>query len=157
MYNINKNSYLPEAFARIIGSYKYPDISGIVEFSKVSEGVIVTAHIHGLPYVSSKCSYGIYGFHIHTGKSCTGNNTDPFSDSGGHYNPENCPHPFHSGDMPPLFGNKGYAYMSFLTNRFKIDDIIGRTVVIHISPDDFNTQPSGNSGEKIACGIIKAI
>jgi len=75
----------------------------------------------------------------------------------GHYNPDNLPHPYHSGDMPPLFGNDGTAFSVFLTNRFKIDEIIGRTVVIHAQPDDFTSQPSGNSGEKIACGIIEEI
>ena len=56
--------------------------------------------------------------------------------------------------MPVLFGNNGFAWMLFLTNRFMPEDIIGRTVVIHSLPDDFHTQPSGNSGEKIACGEI---
>ena len=44
--------------------------------------------------------------------------------------------------------------MIFLTDRFTIDEIINRTIVIHDMPDDFITQPSGNSGNKIACGII---
>ena len=44
--------------------------------------------------------------------------------------------------------------MSVLTDRFSVSDILGRTLVIHISPDDFTTQPSGNSGKKIACGQI---
>lgn len=57
--------------------------------------------------------------------------------------------------MPPLFENNGYAYLSFLTNRFHIKDIIGKTVIIHDMPDDFRTDPSGNSGNKIACGIIQ--
>jgi len=54
----------------------------------------------------------------------------------------------------PLFSNSGYAWSSFLTNRFTVDQIIGRTVIIHSDPDDFTTQPSGNSGKKIACGEI---
>ena len=64
-------------------------------------------------------------------------------------------HPFHSGDLPSLLENNGYAYMTVLTNRFKIADIIGKVVIIHDSPDDFTSQPSGNSGMKIACGIIR--
>ncbi len=59
------------------------------------------------------------------------------------------------GDLPPLFENNGYAYMSVLINKFKIKDIIGRVVIIHDMPDDFNSQPSGNSGKKIACGKIE--
>lgn len=72
-----------------------------------------------------------------------------------HYDPEGCEHPYHSGDLPPLFGNDGLALSIFLTNRFSVGEIIGKTVLIHERPDDFTTQPSGNSGMKIACGVIK--
>ena len=57
--------------------------------------------------------------------------------------------------MPPLFENNGYAYLSFFTNRFEVKDVIGKVVIIHDMPDDFNTNPSGNSGTKIACGKIE--
>lgn len=58
------------------------------------------------------------------------------------------------GDLPPLVENNGYAYMQVLINKFKIKDILGKVIIIHDSPDDFTTQPSGNSGIKIACGKI---
>jgi Cu-Zn family superoxide dismutase len=93
--------------------------------------------------------------HIHEGGKCSGNENDPFADAGTHFNPYNCAHPEHAGDLPPLFGNKGYAWSSVLTNRFTVSDVIGRTVIIHSRPDDFTTQPAGNSGEKIACGVIR--
>ncbi len=88
------------------------------------------------------------------GTSCTGNNEDEFADAKMHFNPSKCPHPFHIGDLPPLIENNGYAYMSVLINKFKIKDIIGKVLIIHDMPDDFFTQPSGNSGTKIACGIL---
>lgn len=47
------------------------------------------------------------------------------------------------------------AYMSVKTDRFSADDRIGRTVVIHSGPDDFHSQPAGNAGKKIACGVIR--
>ena len=53
--------------------------------------------------------------------------------------------------------NHGKADMAVLTDRFRVDEIIGRTVVLHRNPDDFQTQPSGNAGIKIACGIIERI
>lgn len=59
-----------------------------------------------------------------------------------------------AGDMSVLFGNNGYAFSVFLTNRFRLSDVIGKTVIIHKDPDDYITQPSGNAGEKIACGVI---
>jgi len=65
-------------------------------------------------------------------------------------------HPHHAGDLPPLFGNNGYALSMFLTTRFSVSEIIGRTVILHSAPDDFTSQPAGNSGVKIACGVIVA-
>ena len=82
---------------------------------------------------------------------------DPFPLSGAHYNPGACEHPHHAGDLPPLFGCNGYAMSVFLTDRFLVDDVIGKTLIIHDRPDDFKTQPAGNAGEKIACGVIQAI
>ena len=81
---------------------------------------------------------------------------EPFSDAGGHYSKVSAGHPFHSGDLPPLFGNDGYAWYAVLTDRFSIEDIIGRTVIIHADPDDFTSQPSGKSGKRIACGVVLA-
>ncbi len=137
------------ARARVRGGKAFPDINGIVTFRQTPRGVLVTANICGLP-----ADRGIYAFHIHSGTSCTGNVEDEFADAKMHYNPDNSFHPYHAGDLPPLFSNDGCAYAQVLTNRFAVKDVIGRTVIIHDSVDDFTTQPSGNSGEKIACGII---
>ena len=147
----------PQAGARIFGSILYPDVNGNVWFYQASSGVLVVADIEGLPNMAGKCANAIFAMHIHEGASCSGNNLDQFLDAGTHYNPSNCPHPYHAGDLPPLFGVNGDAFLAVLTNRFTIDEIIGRTIIIHSSPDDFNTQPAGNSGLKIACGEIYRI
>lgn len=161
--DINKNginltrlfSYVPTAVATVKGSGKYPNIEGTVRFYQTAGGVVVLSEIFGLPRSNDACRESpVFGFHIHEGASCTGNNDDSFADVGMHYNPDGCPHPYHAGDMPPLFGVGGMAFSAFLTDRFSVDEIVGRTVIIHGSPDDFTTQPSGNSGEKIACGRI---
>ena len=81
-------------------------------------------------------------------------NADTFADVGKHYNPQNCPHPAHAGDMPPFFSNNGYAVQMFLTDRFTVEEIIGKTIIVHSGPDDFTSQPAGNAGMKIACGEI---
>ena len=78
-----------------------------------------------------------------------------FPNTGNHYNPGNVPHPEHAGDLLPLLSNNGYAWMTFYTSRINIEDIIGRSVVVHSMRDDFTTQPSGNSGDKIGCGVIE--
>ncbi len=144
----------PDATAWIFGSPTYPDIRGIVYFYQLSNGVLLFAEVSGLPYDQGTCASRIFGFHIHGGGACTGDSSLPFANAGAHYNPDNCPHPYHAGDLPPLFGNNGLAFQSVFTDRFTVDEIIGRTVIVHISPDDFTTQPSGNSGEEIACGQI---
>ena len=89
------------------------------------------------------------------GASCSGNFEDEFLNAGMHLNPSKCPHPFHIGDLPPLIEHNGLAYMRVLLGKFKIKDIIGKVIIIHDMPDDFTTQPSGNSGKKIACGRIE--
>lgn len=140
------------AYANVKGSVNYPNINGKVKFVKKSNGILVTAEIFNLPIIDNVNQ--IYGFHIHEGNECTGNQQDYFKNAGSHFSKEESPHPYHSGDMPPLFGNNGYAYLSFFTNKFSLDDIIGKVVIVHSHPDDFHTNPSGNSGEKIACGKI---
>lgn len=65
------------------------------------------------------------------------------------------PHPDHAGDLLPLMGNQGYAWSAFYDKRFTLDEIIGRSVIIHSGRDDFSSQPSGDSGTKIGCGTIK--
>lgn len=148
------SNFFYDAKAIIKGGKDYPRIKGMVYFKETKEGVFLTAKIHGLPQSKIKCTGKFFGFHIHSGNSCTGTKEDEFANSGTHYNPNDCPHPFHAGDLPPLIENNGYAYMTVLINKFKIDDIIGKALIIHDSPDDFNSQPSGNSGKKIACGKI---
>lgn len=145
------------AKAEIKGGREYRKIKGMVSFKETKKGILVTTKIEGLPTAKGNCKGRFFGFHIHAGESCTGNEIDEFANALSHYNPDNCKHPLHAGDLPPLLENNGYAYMSVLVNKFNIEDILGKVVIIHDMPDDFTTQPSGNSGTKIACGkIVKA-
>lgn len=145
---MQNNSNNPQAVALIHGEKETPSLLGMVKFYQKADCVVVVADIDGLP----KNGTGFYGFHIHEGTACTGNG---FSDSGSHFNPSQSPHPNHAGDLPPLMLCNGGARMAVATDRFQVTDIIGKTVIIHDSPDDFKTQPSGNAGMKIACGVIK--
>ena len=132
---------LKNAKAEIRGGSKYPKIKGTVNFKETKKGVLVTAKIEGLPNSKDKCKKGrFFGFHIHTGTSCTGNKEDEFANALSHYNPNNCQHPFHAGDLPPLLENDGVAYMSVLVNKFNINEIIGKVVIVHDMPDDFTTR-----------------
>ncbi len=142
----------PQAYAEMKGSNAYKSISGIVKFYQTANGVLVYAAVTGLPNGNS-----FHGFHIHEGESCSGNKDDPFADAKSHYNPQKANHPDHAGDLPPLINNNGFALSIFITDRFSVESIIGKTIIIHEKADDFTTQPSGNSGKKIACGKITVI
>ena len=138
----------PNARALILGSEDYPDIHGEVLFYQEKCGVTVSAHIYGLPENET----GFFGFHIHDGSGCKGKG---FPDSGMHYDPEGVPHPSHAGDLPPLLFSNGQAMLELCTDRFRVKDIIGKVIIIHLNADDMTTQPSGNAGTKIACGVIQ--
>lgn len=126
-----------------------PRLTGEVRFYQRKNSVLVEARVWGLPRNGAT---GFFAFHIHTDGSCGGQD---FGDTGGHYNPLDVLHPRHAGDLPPLMLCNGGAYLAVCTDRFRVRDIIGRTMVIHRERDDFTTQPSGGAGEKIACGVIR--
>ena len=128
---------------------------GMVHFRDLRDGgTEVTVDLTGLPP-------GVHGFHIHEGNSCA----DDAKAAGGHFNPSNMPHAapdatsHHAGD----FGNvtadeKGEVHSTFVTHSVTVAAgtmcVIGHTVVLHASPDDLTTQPSGNAGARIACGVV---
>lgn len=134
------------AIATIYGNTEHPELFGKVFFMETaSQGVVVSAEILGLPRGNI-----FLGMHIHEIGDCT----LPFDKTGTHYNPDETEHPMHAGDLLPLLNNNGYAYLSFYDERFTIKDIIGKSVIIHSQRDDFTSQPSGDAGEKIGCGVI---
>lgn len=144
----------PQAWATMQGSERYSHLRGVVRFYQTTFGVVVVTEMMGLPDRGETCASPIFALHIHEGGRCAGNEADPFADAGSHFNPAGCPHPYHAGDLPPLFSAGGYAYSACLTDRFTVEDVLGRVVILHAAPDDFTTQPAGNAGEKIACGVI---
>lgn len=145
---MNQFSALPDAVARIRGDGAAAQLLGTVEFYQRRGAVLVTARITGLPDTNPT---GFYAFHIHQGDRCEG---PDFASAMAHFDLGNHPHPMHSGDLPPLLSCGGRAYMQVLTCRFTVREILGRTVIIHSGPDDFHSQPAGNSGTRLACGKI---
>lgn len=147
------------ALAMVKGDYLAPNLKGEVFFYSVPGGTKVCAEFCGLPLyepaTDTSQPIGPFGFHIHEYGICEITNPDsPYESAGGHYNPTNQPHGNHAGDFPVVFSNNGYAKMSFFTDKFKPEDIIGRSVILHQNPDDFRSQPAGNSGKRMACGVI---
>ncbi|MGP4067896.1 superoxide dismutase family protein [Halobacillus sp. B29] len=136
-----------------------PDLKGAMYFYEMPYGVEVFVQVEGLPefqILKDGTQVGPHGFHIHEKGICElGEGKDPFSSAGEHWNPDQQPHGNHAGDFPVLFSNQGRARMIFFTDRFRVKDIIGKSVIIHQQPDDYRSQPSGNAGKRIACGIIE--
>lgn len=142
----------PNAYANINGNNAAPCLHGKAYFYNFTYGgTLVQVEVSGLPLLSEQEPTSFYGMHIHENGDCT----PPFDKTGDHYNPYGTLHPMHAGDMPALLGNNGYAYSVFYTERYQVEDIVGRSIVIHSHADDYMTQPSGDSGEKIGCGVIK--
>lgn len=141
----------PMAAAHISGGFQYPDIEGEVKFYSVPyEGVLIEVQIFNLPQ-SKEHAPDFFGFHIHEVGDCS----NGFKNTGNHYNPDEQPHPKHAGDLIPILSTDGYCWMCFYDNVLTLPEILGKSVIIHSKPDDFTSQPSGNSGDKIACGVIK--
>jgi Cu-Zn family superoxide dismutase len=129
---------------------------GSVEFVQKGDMVLVTASVSGL-------APGRHGFHIHEKGDCS---SDDGTSAGGHFNPLGKPHAAptgpdrHAGDMPMLVANgDGKATLKtgldVITFGGGATDIVGRGVIVHKDPDDFKTQPTGNSGARVACGVIR--
>lgn len=160
--NVEDTSSNNLATAYISGGPLAPNIKGMVYFRDVKDGTEVYVYVTGLPEYKpasgNEPQVGPHGFHIHENGTCEiGNPSEPFTAAGGHFNPTGEPHGNHAGDFPVLFSNNGVAKMSFFTNKFKVDDIIGKAIIIHESPDDYKSQPAGNAGRRLACGVIQKV
>lgn len=145
------------AVATLVASPIVPAVRGHVTFKDVPGGTLVTAEVGGLPlYSPGPPPQSPHGFHIHEGSTCeVGDPANPFQAAGGHWNPDDQPHGNHAGDFPVLFSQpSGLTEMTFFTDRFSVADIVDRTVIIHLNPDDYRSQPAGDSGLRIACGVI---
>jgi len=131
-------------------------VSGKVEFRATRHGVRAQVEIAGLAPGSE------HGFHVHEKGDCSAPDA---TSAGGHFNPTGVAHgragaaPHHLGDMPSLVADaSGRVRITFELAGLTLDggpnSIVGRSIVLHGGVDDFATQPSGNSGPRIACGVI---
>jgi Cu-Zn family superoxide dismutase len=132
------------------------NVTGTVTFTKVADGVKVVADIQGL-------TKGKHGIHIHEFGDCS---APDGSSAGGHFNPESHNHGApadmnrHAGDMGNIQADEsGKGHLEYVDKTMKLDgkeSIIGKSMVIHANEDDLKTQPTGNAGGRIACGVIEA-
>jgi Cu-Zn family superoxide dismutase len=126
---------------------------GEATFEQVGDRVHVIVFAQGLKPDAE------HGFHIHEAGDCSSG--DGMSTKG-HFNPFGKPHgpqsaEHHAGDLPALKADKsGVAKLDTTVSGISVSSIVGRGLVVHADPDDYKTQPSGNSGARLACGVIEA-
>ena len=131
-------------------------VTGTVQFSKRGNKVLVAGEVQGLK------PGAVHGFHVHEKGDCSSG--DGMS-AGGHFNPTSKSHgshdhsEHHAGDLVSLTADaNGVARFSYtlatLTVGEGVTDVIGRGLIVHRDPDDFKTQPTGNSGPRLACAVI---
>ena len=130
-------------------------VSGVVMFHQQGEQMLVHARVEGLKPGQE------HGFHIHEKGDCS--SADGMS-TGGHFNPGAKPHgpqdgEHHAGDLPALKADaQGRVDAKFRVSGVTIGggaaDIVGRGLIVHALPDDYRTQPTGNSGARMACAVI---
>ena len=130
--------------------------TGTVTFTELGDGSVeVRADLRGVPP-------GVHGFHVHDKGDCGDNGNA----AGGHFNPTAAPHgapdatSHHAGD----FGNvtadaNGIVSIRFTTRSITVEagpnSVVGHAVILHANPDDLTTQPTGNAGGRIACGVVE--
>ncbi|HEX2256767.1 MAG TPA: superoxide dismutase family protein [Afifellaceae bacterium] len=132
---------------------------GTVELHQTPNGVHIIANLTNLPA-------GEHGFHIHETGACEGD----FTSAGGHYNPGGAEHGYlaeggpHAGDMPNIHVAEGGSLtIEVVNDRVSLEegaegtlrDDDGSAIVVHANPDDYESQPSGDAGNRIACGVIE--
>jgi Cu-Zn family superoxide dismutase len=132
---------------------------GIAALVQVTGGVLISLSVDGLPA-------GHHAFHVHAIGKCE----PPFTTAGGHFNPENKKHGMmspdghHAGDMPNLHIPAGGALTVDIVNdsitleKGKPNSVYGpngTALVIHAGKDDYKTDPTGDAGGRIACGVIE--
>ena len=129
-------------------------VNGLVTFTLEGDSIKVVADIDGL-------APGKHGFHIHEYGDCSASDG---TSAGGHFNPTNKPHGAptdtsrHVGDLGNIEANKDgkahYEWTDHLISFKGTNSIIGRGIIIHAGEDDLKTQPTGNAGARVACGVI---
>jgi len=138
-----------------VGPLGAAKVEGTVRFTQLEHGVRIDAELTGL-------APGTHGFHVHEFGDCSAADG---SSAGGHFNPDQKAHggpamdASHAGDYGNLTADAtGRATLSLVSHRIALDrspaGVLGRSVVVHEKTDDLTSQPAGNAGPRIGCGVI---
>ena len=129
--------------------------AGTVRLTQMADGAVdVQVELTGVPP-------GVHGFHVHDKGDCGDNGNA----AGGHFNPATTEHgspaamPHHAGDWGNVTANDaGEVHTRFTTRSVTVaagaNSAVGHAIILHANPDDLKTQPTGNAGARIACGVV---
>jgi superoxide dismutase, Cu-Zn family len=144
-----------DAVAELIDGKANP--VGTAQLNQLEEGVQIVVAVSGLPA-------GKHALHIHE----TGECEPPFESAGGHFNPTDAEHGFdspsgpHAGDLPNIYAGEGALQVEYITDRVSLEDgdtalfdDDGSAIVIHEGQDDYVSEPAGDAGNRLACGVIE--
>lgn len=143
----------------VINSASGSEVTGMATFTQIGETVMVHIEI-------KNASPGQHGVHIHENGDCS---SPDGKSAGGHWNPTNVAHgkwgegEFHLGDIGNIdVGEDGIGVIELSTELWEIGtgsiyDVVGKGMIVHADADDFTSQPSGNAGARIGCGVIELV
>lgn len=139
----------------VLGPTQGNNVTGTITFTEQKNGVRVTADVRGL-------TPGSHGFHVHEKGDCSAPDAQS---AGGHFNPDNAPHAGpdaaqrHAGDLGNIEADSsGHGRLDRVDHHLSFDgprSILGRSVIVHAKADDLKSQPAGEAGARVACGVIR--
>ena len=144
-----------DAVAELIDAKTNP--IGSAQLNQLAQGVQIVVAVSGLPA-------GKHALHIHETGACE----PPFESAGGHFNPTDAEHGWdspggpHAGDLPNIYVGEGAVQIEYITDRVTLEDGAtslfdddGSAIVIHQGEDDYVSEPAGDAGTRLACGVIE--
>lgn len=146
------------ATATLQGAPEDTDFSGTITVTPEGNGVRVVADVRGVD------RDGRHGFHVHeTGECAHGEGSGHFTSAGGHFNPNNAEHTCppnearHAGDLGNIEITNGAGRADVTTDLLTLSgphSVVGKAIILHANEDDCQTQPTGNAGDRLACGVV---
>jgi Cu-Zn family superoxide dismutase len=149
---------VPRATAVLQGAPTDTDFKGTVTFIQEGNGVRIVADLAGVD------TDGKHGFHVHqTGECVHGEGDKHFTSAGGHFNPGNANHacppeePRHAGDLGNIEVTRGVGHLEETSTLLSLsgpNSVVGKAIILHAKADDCKTQPTGDAGDRLACGVV---
>ena len=139
----------------LTGAPNDTDFAGTITVHPEGNGVHIIADVAGVD------TDGMHGIHVHENGECDheGEGGKHFTSAGGHFNPANVEHacpptePRHAGDLGNIQVTGGRGHLEVSATTLTMDQLAGKAIILHAGEDDCKTQPTGNSGDRLACGV----